>query len=66
MAGHSAPIGGLAYYISPPRDLVDIVKDPLHTIVYISFVMIACGVFARIWIDISGSSSRDVAKQLID
>ena len=24
MAGHSAPIGGLAYYISPPRDFFDI------------------------------------------
>jgi protein transport protein SEC61 subunit alpha len=66
MAGHSAPIGGLAYYISPPRDMVDVLKDPFHTLFYVTFVMVACGVFAKIWIEISGASSRDVAKQLIE
>lgn len=66
MAGHAAPIGGLAYYISPPRDTVDILRDPIHCLFYVSFVMIACGLFAKIWIEISGASSRDVAKQLIE
>ena len=66
MAGHAAPIGGLAYYISPPRDMVDILRDPIHCLFYVSFVMIACGLFAKIWIEISGASSRDVAKQLIE
>merc|ERR1712159_311368 len=36
------PVGGLAYYISPPHSL------------------------ANIWIEVSGSSPRDVAKQLRD
>ena len=66
MAGHAAPVGGLAYYISPPRDFVDVLKDPFHTVFYITFVMVACAVFSKIWIEISGSSSRDVAKQLIE
>ncbi len=66
MAGHSAPVGGLAYYISPPRDFVDIMRDPFHTLFYIVFVLGSCALFSKIWIDVSGSSARDVAKQLMD
>jgi len=66
MAGHSAPVGGLAYYISPPRDFVDIVRDPFHTLFYMAFVLGSCALFSKIWIDVSGSSARDVAKQLME
>lgn len=62
--GHSIPTGGLAYYISPPKDLADIVKDPLHFITYVTFILGACGLFARFWIEISGEGPRDVAKKL--
>ncbi len=64
--GHSIPVGGLAYYISPPRDLVDFVRDPLHAIFYMLFVLISCGLFAKTWVELSGKSSRDIAKQLRD
>jgi protein transport protein SEC61 subunit alpha len=66
MHGHSAPVGGLAYYISPPRDLYEVIKDPFHTIFYMAFVLSACAIFSKIWIDVSGSSARDVAKQLME
>ena len=33
--------------------------------VYVIFMMGSCAFFSRMWIDISGSSSRDVAKQLM-
>ncbi len=64
--GNSIPVGGLAYYISPPRDLIDFIRDPLHAIFYVLFVLISCGLFAKTWIDLSGKSSRDLAKQLKD
>ncbi|UKK00957.2 Protein transport protein Sec61 subunit alpha [Theileria orientalis] len=64
--GSSVPIGGLAYYLSPPNTFKDIVNDPLHTLVYITFVLVSCAVFSKTWIEISGSSARDVAKQLRD
>ena len=66
MAGNSAPIGGLAYYISPPQSLYDIQRDPIHAFVYTIFVLSSCAFFSRIWIDVSGSSSRDVVRQLVD
>jgi len=34
--------------------------------VYIIFVLSACGLFARYWVEISGESSKDIAKKLKD
>merc|ERR1712188_301629 len=44
----------------------DLWADPLHAIFYCSFVLISCALFSKTWIDVSGSSARDVAKQLRD
>lgn len=63
---HSVPVGGLAYYISPPRDILEIARDPFHTIFYISFVLISCALFSKTWIEVSGSGVGDVAKNLKD
>lgn len=62
--GQSIPVSGLAYYLSPPSSLAHIVEDPLHGIFYLAFVLTVCGVFSRAWIEVSGSSSKDVAQQL--
>merc|ERR1712137_729529 len=32
--GASVPVGGLAYYVSPPSNLAEIFSDPLHAIFY--------------------------------
>jgi protein transport protein SEC61 subunit alpha len=64
--GHSVPVGGLAYYISPPRDILEIARDPFHTIFYIAFVLISCALFSKTWIEVSGSGVGDVAKNLKD
>eukprot|EP00744_Colponema_vietnamica_P000221 GILI01000397.1.p1 GENE.GILI01000397.1~~GILI01000397.1.p1 ORF type:complete len:478 (+),score=175.38 GILI01000397.1:113-1546(+) len=66
MTGQSIPVGGLAYYISPPQSLGSILEDPFHAIFYISFVLISCALFSKTWIEVSGSSAKDVAKQLRD
>merc|ERR1712178_489422 len=62
--GQSVPVGGLAYYISPPTKFSDIWDDPIHALFYVLFVVISCALFSRTWVDVSGSSARDVAKQL--
>jgi len=64
--GQSIPVGGLAYYISPPTTFSDIWEDPIHSIVYVMFVLGSCALFSKTWIEVSGSSPRDVAKQLRD
>ncbi len=60
------PVSGLAYYISPPHSLSDIAVDPIHTVVYLLFILASCALFSKTWIEVSGSSPRDVAKQLRD
>lgn len=64
--GHSVPVGGLVYYISPPRGMMDALMDPIHTIIYTVFVLTTCALFSKTWIEVSGTSVRDVAKQLAD
>jgi protein transport protein SEC61 subunit alpha len=64
--GHSIPVGGLAYYISPPQSILDFAKDPFHTLFYIAFMLISCGFFSKTWIEVSGSGVNDVAKNLQD
>ena len=64
--GQSIPIGGLAYYISPPRDLIDFIRDPLHSIFYVLFILISYGWFAKTWVELSGKSARDIARNLRD
>jgi protein transport protein SEC61 subunit alpha len=66
MAGHQSPIGGLAYYISPPQSFHALLSDPVHALIYAVFVMTSCAFFSRIWIDVSGSSAKDVVRQLVD
>merc|ERR1712193_209751 len=41
-SGQSIPVGGLAYYISPPHSFTDIWDDPIHAVFYIFFVLTSC------------------------
>ena len=56
----------MAYYISPPRDLRDFIIEPIHSIIYVIFILLACGLFSKTWVELSGKSSRDIAKSLRD
>jgi len=55
---------GLAYYITPPHNVIDVLKDPIHFVLYVTFILSACAMLSKAWIEVSGSSPRDVAKQL--
>lgn len=60
----SYPSGGLCYYLSPPDHLGSVIDDPIHAVLYIAFMLGSCAFFSKTWIDVSGSSAKDVAKQL--
>jgi protein transport protein SEC61 subunit alpha len=64
IGGQSYPVSGLAYYISPPQNLSNMISDPLHGIIYIVFILVACAVFSRTWTEIGGSDSKKVYEQL--
>ncbi|KAK9804153.1 hypothetical protein WJX73_005765 [Symbiochloris irregularis] len=65
-SGQMHPVGGLVYYISPPTSLSAVAANPLHALFYMAFMLGACALFSKTWIEVSGSSSNDVAKQLRD
>jgi len=44
-------VGGLAYYVSPPSSLSEIVTDPVHALFYFAFILTACALFSKTWID---------------
>jgi len=64
--GNTIPVGGIAYYISPPHSFAEIIYDPFHAVFYLVFILTSCAVFSKTWIEVSGASARDVAKQLRD
>ena len=51
----SVPVGGIAYYISPPHSLAEIVKDPFHALFYLVFILASCALFSKTWIEVSGA-----------
>ncbi len=56
--------GGIAYYMSPPLNFTDALLDPIHTVIYVTFIIVTCAIFSKTWIEVSGSAPRDVAKTL--
>ncbi|KAF2286131.1 hypothetical protein GH714_010715 [Hevea brasiliensis] len=61
--GQSVPVGGIAYYITAPSSLADMAANPFHALFYLVYLS-ACALFSKTWIEVSGSSAKDVAKQL--
>lgn len=60
------PISGLAYFLTPPHEFSSVVEDPFHFLVYLVFMLTACALLSKTWIEVSGSSPKDVARQLKD
>lgn len=59
-------MSGFSYYIQPPFSFKEALLNPAKTFIYISFVLGVCAMFSRTWIDVSGTSPRDIAKQFKD
>jgi len=59
-------VSGVAYYMSPPHTIKEALIDPIHTAIYVTFMLTACALFSKTWIEVSGSGPRDVARQLKD
>lgn len=53
-------MGGLCYYLSPPESFTSVLDDPFHAVIYIVFMLGSCAFFSKTWIEVSGSSAKDV------
>eukprot|EP00999_Lentomonas_sp_LEN2_P002096 NODE_330_length_1619_cov_76.990617_g298_i0.p1 GENE.NODE_330_length_1619_cov_76.990617_g298_i0~~NODE_330_length_1619_cov_76.990617_g298_i0.p1 ORF type:complete len:408 (-),score=101.97 NODE_330_length_1619_cov_76.990617_g298_i0:111-1334(-) len=59
-------VSGLAYYLTSPHSLSEAAADPFHAIFYIIFMLTACALFSKTWVEFSGQSAHHVARQLKD
>jgi len=62
--GFPIPVGGLVYYMSAPRSFDEVLRDPIHALTYIAFVLSSCAFLSYSWLSVSGSSPKDVAENL--
>jgi len=60
------PTGGLVYYLTAPQGLQQTAADPIRAAVFVTFLTVFAVLFARIWVEIGGLSSRAVAKNLMN
>ena len=62
----STPIGGILYYITPPRGLDVAALDPIRAVVYVLFMIGIIVLFGRLWVELGGLSAKTAAKNLLD
>ncbi|WOV93089.1 MAG: preprotein translocase subunit SecY [Candidatus Nitrosoabyssus spongiisocia] len=62
----STPIGGLIYYVTPPRGLDLVALDPLRGVLYVIFITCVVVVFGKLWVELGGLSPKSAAKNLLD
>ncbi len=62
----STPIGGLVYYVTPPRGLDIAALDPSRAVLYVLFMVGIVVIFGRLWVELGGLSPRSAAKNLLD
>jgi len=60
------PVGGLVYYVLSPRNLSDVVNNPLRALAYAGIMASFCVVFSLTWLEVGGLGPRTVAQQLVD
>ncbi len=65
-SGSITPVGGLAYFVTPPRNIQGVIAAPVQAFVYLGIIIAFCAVFSLIWLEVGGLGPAKVAKQLMD
>jgi len=65
-SGSPVPVGGLAWLVTAPRSIWNVLDAPLQAAAYIAILTAFCGVFSLIWLEVGGLGPKKVAKQLMD
>jgi len=62
----NTPIGGIIYYITPPRGLDVAALDPMRAVGYILFMIGIVVLFGKLWVELGGLSPKSAAQNLLD
>ncbi len=60
------PVGGLAYFVTPPNNLMSVAAAPTRAAIYLAILVVFCAVFSLIWLEVGGLGPDKVAQQLMD
>ncbi len=60
------PVGGLAWLVTAPRSIWNVLASPLQAGAYLVILVVFCAVFSLIWLEVGGLGPNKVAKQLMD
>ena len=63
--GRLIPTGGIIYYLSPSQGLSGVSADPIKAIIYAVVFILLNGYFSLLWVEVSGMTPRDLARQLL-
>ena len=58
--------GGLAFYVTSPQSLTNIIAEPLRAAAYLGILVGFCAAFSVIWLEVGGLGPSKVAEQLMD
>jgi len=61
-----SPVGGLAYLVTAPRNIHNVIADPFRAAAYLGIIVAFCAVFSLIWLEVGGLGPSKVAQQLMD
>ncbi|MEM2119229.1 MAG: preprotein translocase subunit SecY [Candidatus Bathyarchaeia archaeon] len=59
------PSGGLVYYVTAPRNFVNVMEDPIRALGYLGILVGFCIIFSLTWLEVGGLGPSTVAKQLV-
>lgn len=62
----SFPISGLVYFMTAPQSVSQTIGDPVHSAIYLLYLVGMAVLFARLWVEIGGLNPKAVAKNLMD
>ena len=65
-SGAVQAVGGLAYYVTAPRNIQGVISAPLQAAAYLAVIIAFCAVFSLIWLEVGGLGPAKVAQQLMD
>jgi protein transport protein SEC61 subunit alpha len=60
------PKGGILYYLTPPQGFQQLLRDPIHAIIYLVIFVFLCITLGRVWVEVSGLAPRDISRQILD
>ena len=60
------PTGGLVYYMTAPQGIQQTFADPVHSVIYLLYLVGMAVLFAKLWVEIGGLNPKAVAKNLMD